>query len=264
MSKMKRLLETKATTRLLPEARPYRVDPQGAKEAVLLLHGYTGIPRELSKVGDALAAQGYACYAPRYPGHGTDRADFLSTDAEDWLRRAIDAYLDLRSEYEVVHVLGHSMGGLVATIVAATFNAPRLVLLAPAFKVARQAGTVFSPLVSVFAPVIRKNRKNEETDSARRQLFEDYWSDDLVAGVAQLRLLQKAANRDLLRLHSKILVLLGEKDDVVPSSVGPYLEKRVIGAASYELKAIAGGGHSFPIYEGSDEAVKLVAEWMRR
>jgi carboxylesterase len=264
MAKFKRLLETKATTRLLPEARSYRVDPQGAKEAVLLLHGFTGIPRELSKVGDALATQDYACYAPRYPGHGTDRADFLSTGAEDWLRRAIDAYLDLRSEYETVHVLGHSMGGLIATIVAATFNAPRLILLAPAFKVARQTGTNFSPFFSFFTPVKRKNRKNQETDPVRRQLFEDYWSDDLVAGVAQLRFLQKAASRDLLRIHSKILLVMGGKDDVVPASVGPYIEKRALGAASFESRVISDGGHSFPTYEGSDETARIIVDWMGR
>ena len=105
MSKLDRLFRTRAVTRLLPEARPFRKDPAGAKEAVLLLHGFTGIPRELSIVGDSLAEAGFACLAPRYPGHGTDRADFLATGAEDWVRRAFDSYLDLRSEYETVTCL---------------------------------------------------------------------------------------------------------------------------------------------------------------
>ena len=133
MSKLDHLFKTKAITRLVPEARPFRTDPAGAKAAVLLLHGFTGIPRELSIVGASLVDAGYAVLAPRYPGHGTNRADFMATSAEDWVRRAIDSYLDLRAEYDTVHVLGHSMGGLIATIVAVTFNSPRLVLLAPAF-----------------------------------------------------------------------------------------------------------------------------------
>jgi carboxylesterase len=264
MAKLNKLLSIKATTRLLPEARPYRVSPQGAKEAVLLLHGFTGFPRELSKVGDALAAEGYAVYAPRYPGHGTDRADFYSTSAEDWLRRAIDAYLELASEYERVSVLGHSMGGLIATIVAASFNAPRLILLAPAFKLARQGGVNLSPLISVFKPVVRRKRINEETDPARKALFEDYWKDDLIKQAAQLLRLQKAARRDLVRVHAKVLVLTGEKDETVPSSVATYLAKQAIGAASFEAKSIAGGGHGFPCETGSDEALRLVVDWMKR
>jgi carboxylesterase len=263
MRKFRRLLETKATTRLLLEARPYRVDPSGAKEAVLLLHGFTGFPRELAKMGDALVNQGYACFAPRYPGHGTDRDDFMNTGAEDWLRRAIDSYLDLRSEYETVHVLGHSMGSLMATIVAAAFNAPRLILLAPAFKL-KNRSAFLSSLVAPFFPVIKRKRPNPETDQLRKQLFDDYWKDDLVAQVVQLRRLQKAAGKDIVRVHSKVLLLVGEKDDVVPASIATYVEKRAIGAASFESKAIAGAGHGFPCDEGSDEAARLVVDWIRR
>jgi carboxylesterase len=263
MSKLDRLLQTKATTRLVPEARPYRVEPRGAKEAVLLLHGFTGIPHELSIIGSSLAEAGYACLAPRYPGHGTDRADFLATGAEDWLRRALDSYLDLRSEYENVHVLGHSMGGLIATIVAATFNAPKLVLLAPAFKIGG-SGLALSSFIAPFRPVIRRNRPNEETDPARRQLFADYWADDLVSGVVQLKLLLKAARRDLERVHSKLLVVVGTKDETVPASVALLVEKRAMGAASFESKSIAGAGHLFPFDAYSAQAALIVREWMTK
>jgi carboxylesterase len=262
MSKLDRILKTKATTRLVPEARPYRVDPRGAKEAVLLLHGFTGIPRELSIVGASLAEAGYACLAPRYPGHGTDRADFLATGAEDWLRRALDSYLDLRAEYESVQVLGHSMGGLIATIVAAMFNAPKLVLLAPAFKAG--AGVSLAPLVAPFRPVIRRHRPNEETDPARRLLFPDYWADDLVSGAVQLRRLQRAARRDLERVHSKVLVVVGSKDSVVPASVARFVERKAMGAASFESKTLEGAGHLFPFDARSAETASIVQEWMQK
>jgi carboxylesterase len=263
MSKLNRILKTKAATRLVPEARPFRSDPKGAKEAVLLLHGFTGMPCELSIVGAALAAGGFSCLAPRYPGHGTDRADFLATGAEDWLRRAVDSYLDLASEYETVHVLGHSMGGLIATIVAAAFNAPRLVLLAPAFKISG-LGARLAPLVAPFAPVIRKNRPNGETDPVRRKLFSDYWADDLVSGVVQLKRLHKAAHRDLARIHSKVLVVVGAKDEVVPASVAKLVEERAMGAASFESRTIEGAGHLFPFDAHAAQSSAIVAEWMSR
>lgn len=265
MSKLDRLFKTRAITRLVPEARSFRTDPAGAKEAVLLLHGFTGIPRELATVGAALSESGFAVLAPRYPGHGTDRADFLASKADDWLRRAIDSYLDLRSEYETVHVLGHSMGGLIATIVAVTFNAPRLVLLAPAFKLAN-AGVALSPLIAPFAPVIKRNRPllDTETDPARRQLFADYWADDLVAGAVQLKLLLREARRDLARVHSRVLVIVGEADDVVPPSVAGFIEERARAAASFEAKRLPGAGHLFPFDVRAAESAAIVREWMSR
>lgn len=265
MSKLDGLFRIKAITRLVPEARPFRMDPAGAKEAVLLLHGFTGIPRELLIVGAALAEAGYAVLAPRYPGHGTDRVDFLSTGAEDWLRRAIDSYLDLRAEYGTVHVLGHSMGGLIATTVAAAFNAPKLVLLAPAFKISR-AGLGLTPLIALFAPVIRKNRPllDSETDPARRALFADYWADDMPAGLVHLERLRRQARRDLLRLHSKLLVIVGASDDVVPASVAGFVEERARGALTFESKSLAGAGHLFPFDANGAETARIVREWMSK
>ncbi len=261
MSKLDRLLKTKAATGLVPEARPFKTETPGAKEAVLLLHGFTGIPSELSIVGAALAQKGYACLAPRYPGHGTDRADFLATRAEDWLRRALDSYLDLASEYPVVHVLGHSMGGLVATIVAATFNAPRLILLAPAFKFPG-IGAALSPLIAPFAPVIRRRRPNLETDPARKRLFPEYWADDLVSGVVELKRMERAGRRCLPRIHSKVLVVVGSKDEVVPASVARFVEARAIGAASYDSASIEGAGHLFPFDAHSAKTAEIIGDWM--
>jgi len=133
MSKLDDLFLSAGDTGPLPGTLPVRIDTAGASEAVLLLHGYTGNPAELIPVGKALADAGYAISIPRYPGHGTCRSDFLKTDAMDWARSAFDAYMDLRARYGTVHVVGHSMGGLLAAAVAAAFAAPRLVLFAPAF-----------------------------------------------------------------------------------------------------------------------------------
>jgi len=118
----------------LPGALPIRMDPAGAREAVLLLHGFMGYPGELEPLANGLAGAGYAVSVPRLPGHGTGRRDFLLTGAEDWARRAYDAYLELRAEYEIVHVGGHSMGGLLASSIAVSFGLPRLILLAPVFE----------------------------------------------------------------------------------------------------------------------------------
>ena len=265
MAGLDRMIRVAATTKLVPEARPFRIDSPGSKDAVLLLHGFTGHPRELSTVGACLAKAGFTVLAPRYPGHGTNRRDFLASSARDWLRRAVDSYLDLAAEFDKVHVLGHSMGGLIATIVAAAFKAPRLVLLAPAFDFP-DSGVALSPFLAPFIPVLRRGRPlpESERDPARRKLHADYWSDDLVAGAANLNRILRRARRDLPRLVSDILVLVGDKDDVVLPSVGAYVQKRAGAAASIEARSIAGAGHIFPFDSYADEAAGLVMAWMTK
>ena len=62
-----------------PETASIYRERAGARSAVLLVHGYTGYPGELRSVADALYEAGHSVYAPRLPGHGTTRADFLQT-----------------------------------------------------------------------------------------------------------------------------------------------------------------------------------------
>ena len=40
------------------------------KEAVLLLHSFTGTIRDVKPLAQKLNQEGYTCYAPNYKGHG--------------------------------------------------------------------------------------------------------------------------------------------------------------------------------------------------
>jgi carboxylesterase len=264
LGRLERIVGSCSAARLIPEAAPYERLVHGSRESFLLLHGFTGIPRELSQIGDALAGAGYTVYCPRYPGHGTDRADFSTTRAEDWLRRAMDAYLELKARSEKVYVLGHSMGGLIATIAASAFESERLVLLAPAFQLFNKAMPL-TPLMAPFAPVIKRGYPISEADRAdpvRSALFPDYWADDLVAQAAQLRRLQKLAIKGLPALRARVLVLLGEVDDVVPPSVSELIRDKATNVASFASAAIAGGGHVFPFGEHSGETAAAILDWL--
>lgn len=263
MTRLQRLIRTGPGTRLLPKANSFRLDPEGAREAVLLIHGFTGYPRELEGLALALAEAGYASLAIRLPGHGSQQGDFLASGAEDWLRAGIDGYLESRSSYKKVHVCGHSMGGLIASLVAAAFEAPRLILLAPAFKIAKP-GLVLAPLLAPFLPVVKKGRPlpGGEIDPLRRSIFPEYKADDLIGGLAQLNRLRRAATKALSRLDSRILVLLGGEDATVPGSVGPFIKARAPRAASLETRTIPAAGHRFPFEAGSEEAKRIVLEWM--
>ena len=89
-------------------ARPIHLGT--GRDAVLLLHGWTGWAGRLGYVAQRLADSGFTVEVPRLPGHGTSLQDFLATDAGDWYRRAVDSYLDLRSVHDNVFVAGTSMG----------------------------------------------------------------------------------------------------------------------------------------------------------
>ena len=265
MTRLEALLKTAPDTRPILEALPIRQDPKGAAEAVLLLHGFTGNPSELATCAAALAKAGYAVSVPRYPGHGTRRSDLMATRAEDWTRRAFDAYMDLRAQYPVVHVVGHSMGGLLATAVAAAFEAPKLVLLAPAFKVTGQNLTL-AQLVAPLRLVLRRDRPlaaADEGNPIREALHGEYWADDLVAPAAELGRLILACTRRLSVLRSRTRVIVGEKDAVVPVEVAEVVRTRAKDLAAFDKVLLPGAEPLFPFDAHAEETARLVVEWIK-
>jgi carboxylesterase len=97
---------------LMPGAEPFffRGDSIGA----LLIHGFTGAPKEMSLLGEALAAEGHTVLGVRLPQHGTSAADMFRSDWRDWYAAALDGYHLLRAQCEIVFLMGLSMGGAIA------------------------------------------------------------------------------------------------------------------------------------------------------
>ena len=91
----------------------------GGSTGVLLVHGFTGLPAELSMMGEYLQQRGCTVLGVRLAGHGTTVEDMSRMTAEDWLDSVRDGYALLRGSCERVVVAGHSMGGLLALLLAA-------------------------------------------------------------------------------------------------------------------------------------------------
>jgi esterase/lipase len=106
-----------------------------APAAVLLIHGFVGSPTEYADLGEHLAAQGYHVRLMRLPGHGTTPQDFARQTTATLLNAVRTEYAALRRDYPSVAVGGFSMGGALATLLAAETDADRLILFAPYFGV---------------------------------------------------------------------------------------------------------------------------------
>lgn len=106
----------------LARAKPFFY--QKGDRAVLLLHGFTGTPQDLKKLGIFLSEQGYSCYAPIYSGHGLGAEAILNASPQQWWQDAQDALAYLQAEgYFEVAIIGHSMGGIFTMMLAELWSA---------------------------------------------------------------------------------------------------------------------------------------------
>jgi carboxylesterase len=248
-------------TRVLPTAVPRRIP--GTGDAVLVLHGFTGWPGEMAFLGDRLCGVGLAVSVPRLPGHGTNGRDFMESGWRDWLRTSIDAYLELAASHPRVHVVGFSMGGLLAIILAARLPVARLCLVAPGVRVRNP----LLPLAPVLALFMRRMRwmdavprglvdQEDETVLAR-----EYWSWRFGSQSASFLRLQRMGNRLLCRVTADTLVILGGKDPTVPLSAWDFIRAR-IGSRVLERVVFPESVHQIPSGVDRGPVADAIARWL--
>ena len=91
-------------------------------EAVVLIHGFTGVPAHFRPLAAELNNRGYTVVVPRLAGHGTSVADMATTGADDWIASARDAVEEV-ADHDRVHLAGLSMGGLISVLLAGPMGA---------------------------------------------------------------------------------------------------------------------------------------------
>ena len=202
-----------------PKAKPFELP--GDRGAVLLLHGFTGSPYTMRPLGEALAEDGYHVYAPLIIGHGTSPEVLQHTRWNDWLISARRAFDRLAAQHERVHIIGFSMGALLAIVVAQERGArvAGLVAMSTPLVLDFKSQTVLSiarrwPIAELL-PFAKKKGGPDISDSAVGSAMPSYDRMPIAAAKSLLEGQREAADR-VSRLSVPVLVLHGRYDHTAP------------------------------------------------
>lgn len=92
------------------------------KKAIILIHGFSGTPLELSSLAVKLTGTDAVVSVVRLPGHATHAEDLNNYNAEDWLH-AIGLEIEYLVEKGLTELIliGHSMGSNIAFFCASKY-----------------------------------------------------------------------------------------------------------------------------------------------
>ena len=94
---------------IIPTAEPFFFPGDRSKPACLLIHGFTGTPKEMRWMGEFLNERGYTCLGVRLAGHATVPEDMIRSNWTDWSASVEDGYSTLRSITVNLFLVGLSM-----------------------------------------------------------------------------------------------------------------------------------------------------------
>lgn len=252
----------------------------GGRSGVLLLHGYSGLPGELSPLAAALARAGHTVYAPLLPGHGGAPDRLHGVRWEDWAAAASDGLARLRRTCDRLAVAGLSMGGLLALHLAAREPLQRVVAMAPALHPTGERQLRLTGLLKLvmpwFYPLARADFRDPRV---RAMVLERAPAADLddpavvarvrrearipVGSLYELVRLQARVARDLPRVRAPLLLLHGRRDTVVQARSVEVIAARA-GSPMVQIRWFAQSGHLLPLDVEAEAVCQAVLEWVNK
>ena len=225
------------------------------RKAILIIHGFAGGTYDEEYLQHRLELiRDYDTYAFTLPGH--DGLFKPNMKESDWIKSAEDMMEFLiENGYKSIYLVGHSMGGVIATHLANKYKeVKKLVLVAAAFR---------------FAGFKEENYKIIDSLKQTPKIMKDYPKDEIVTRVLKMSLssvkefasLVKDNENSLKTIEIPTLIIQGNNDAIVPRTTADYIYN-TIPSEEKEILICDGVTHDVFRSEKKEEITNEIIEFL--
>lgn len=232
--------------------------------AVLVLHGAGDTPQTLRYLAAGLHAAGFHVVAPLLPGHGRRLADFARVTADELIAAARSHYDDLCMRREWVGLIGVSMGGALAVLLAAESpELPALGLVAPYLSMPEhiERAARWSTLWGWFMPAVRSAEGLSVLDPDERERSLAYGV-FTAGGLRALATIVRRARAALPMVQTPTLMLQSRQDNRISVANGEHAFA-LLGAREKRLEWTTGAAHVITVDYGRERVIGALVSWMQ-
>mgnify|MGYP003550938652 CR=1 FL=1 len=227
------------------------------RKAILLIHGFAGGNYDYGDLGNDLELfRSFDVFTFTLPGH--DKVVINRVTREDWIKKAETQIEKLiNNGYHEIYIIGHSMGGVIASYLASKYKeVKKLVLAAPAFR-------YFS----------FKNDKLDVVQSLKKvpKLFKEYPSEEIlsrffkvpITTIKEFMKLVEEHTNDIQKITCPTLILWGTKDEIVPKDSVNYVFDNISSKSVtlFEIKTLT---HDLFINDRYEDVKKIITFFLRK
>jgi carboxylesterase len=225
---------------LIPTAEPFFFP--GDEIGCLLVHGFTGTPKEMRWLGEYLAQRGRTVLGIRLMGHATRPEDMLRARWQDWLANVEDGWHLLSNCTRRIFVIGLSMGGMLALRFAAGFPVAGVVAMSTLNHLPPDWRLPYIEWLSLVQPKVAK-APSDWHDRQAESVHVSY-PDYSTRAIGELRDLLAEMRAALPQVTAPTLLIYSREDSAVRPQDG-HAEQiyAALGSADKRLVWVEGSGH---------------------
>jgi len=153
--------------------RPFSLthdDSDRESSGALLVHGFTGTPAEMRPLGNTLFDLGCDAHAMLVRGMGSEIGSLNSMTARTWRESSLARWREHVDRYPRTVLVGYSLGGAIALILAADQPPDLLILLAPHVRLAGRRSR-FLPIAKYFMRDLNQFKDIDFANADTRRWF---------------------------------------------------------------------------------------------
>ncbi|KAF0109372.1 MAG: carboxylesterase [Chloroflexi bacterium] len=200
------------STQTMPTAEPFFIP--GSKIGCLLVHGFTGTPKEMRMLADSLAQEKFTILAVRLSGHATSPEDMNRTRWNDWIASVEDGLNLLKGCTDQQVVMGLSMGGILSLIAAARFDVKGVISFSTPAALPEDPRLKFLPFFAWLFPRAAKGKPDWQNPAASKDHAE--YSYYPTRSILQLKKLLTVMHNDLSRVTVPAFFVQSRGDHSIP------------------------------------------------
>jgi len=200
-----------------PTAEPFFFPGEPDKPGCLLIHGFTGAPKEMRWMGEYLNQQGFPCLGIRLAGHATDIKNMIRSRYTDWMASVEDGYHLLRGVADRIYLVGLSMGGVLSLLMSTRLNVTGVVAMSTPYRLHYDYPVWAMKIFSKILPYQPKSKDEPGASWFDKDAYADHYSysQNPIRSAAELQLLLKKMRATLPRVSVPVLLIHSKNDTYV-------------------------------------------------
>ncbi len=224
------------------------------KKAILIIHGFAGGTYDEEKLANYLELnRNFDVFQFTLPGHNRNlsKANYM-----DWINYSEDMLKWLIAKrYYNIYLIGHSMGGVIATYLASKYKeVKKLVLAAPSFQ---------------YLSVVKDNLNITKSIKMTPKVIETYGKDEVIARFLKLNIGTLKQFADLVKHYydypkfvtCPILIIQGKNDNLVPLTSSEYVYNSV---KSNVKKLVYVNGLTHDVFKDNKQIYYIVEKFLKK